>query len=420
MKNILTILLLVTSMLSFSQNNNKVIGETFIKLLLQKKKYQEAYSYFDETVKSKISIKLLEDTELQLRSQLGEFKTIIEVNKEKDTFFYYSVFEKMKLDVKISFNENSKIIGFFFTPHKEFKKAISLGKDLNIRSGNIDLKGTILIPEKDDFKKLVLFVHGSGPQDRDETIYENKPFKDIAETLYTKGIASYRFDKRTLTNPESFNDKSTIDDEVTDDIVNITNYLKQDWQFKEYEIIVLGHSLGANLAPRIANQSNEISKIILLAGNSRSLEVLIAEQYDYLYKLNPSQELLEAVNKVKGQIAFLKSKDFNVNSIKDKLPFNLSGYYWQSVLDYNPLKEIKKLKIPILILQGERDYQVTMKDFKLWKSTLESNNKATFISYPKLNHLFMSGEGISDPKEYLIKGNVDATVIEDIYNFVKK
>jgi len=420
MKNILTILLLVTSMLSFSQNNNKVIGETFIKLLLQKKKYQEAYSYFDETVKSKISIKLLEDTELQLRSQLGEFKTIIEVNKEKDTFFYYSVFEKMKLDVKISFNENSKIIGFFFTPHKEFKKAISLGKNLNIRSGNIDLKGTILIPEKDDFKKLVLFVHGSGPQDRDETIYENKPFKDIAETLYTKGIASYRFDKRTLTNPESFNDKSTIDDEVTDDIVNITNYLKQDWQFKEYEIIVLGHSLGANLAPRIANQSNEISKIILLAGNSRSLELLIAEQYDYLYKLNPSQELLEAVNKVKGQIAFLKSKDFNVNSIKDKLPFNLSGYYWQSVLDYNPLKEIKKLKIPILILQGERDYQVTMKDFKLWKSTLESNNKATFISYPKLNHLFMSGEGISDPKEYLIKGNVDATVIEDIYNFVKK
>jgi pentatricopeptide repeat protein len=148
MKNILTIALLVTSMLSFSQNNNKVTGETFIKLLLQEKKYQEAYSYFDEIVKSKISIKLLEDTALQLRNQLGEFKTIIEVNKENDTFFYYSDFEKMKLDVKITFNENSKIIGFFFAPHKEFKKVNSLGKDLNIRSGNIDLKGTILLPER--------------------------------------------------------------------------------------------------------------------------------------------------------------------------------------------------------------------------------------------------------------------------------
>lgn len=420
MKHILTIVLLVTSMLSFSQNNNKAIGETFIKLLLQEKKYQEAYSYFDETVKSKISVKLLEDTELQLRSQLGEFKAIIEVNKENETFFYYSDFEKMKLDVKITFNENSKIIGFFFTPHKEFKKVNSLGKDLNIRSGNIDLKGTILLPEKDDFKKLVLFVHGSGPQDRDETIYENKPFKDIAESLYTKGIASYRFDKRTLTNPESFNEKSTIDDEVTNDIINIVNYFKEDKQFKDYEIIVLGHSLGANLMARIANKTNQISKIILLAGNARPLDVLIGEQYDYLYKLNPSSELLEAANKIKEQIAFLNSKEFNVNSPKEKLPFNLSGYYWQSVLDYNPLKEIKKVKMPILILQGERDYQVTMKDFKLWKSTLESNTKATFISYPKLNHLFMSGEDNAGPKEYLIKGNVEPTVIDDIYNFVKK
>ena len=420
MKQTLTIVLLVSSMLSFSQDNNKKTGESFIKLLLQEKKYQEASSYFEETVKSKISLKVLEDTELQLNNQLGGFKAIIEVNNEASTYFYYSDFEKIKLDAKITFNENGKIIGFFFTPHKEFKKANSLGKDLNIGSGNVDLKGTILIPENDNFKKLVLFVHGSGPQDRDETIYENKPFKDIAESLYAKGIASYRFDKRTLTNPESFNVKSTIDDEVTDDILAIINYFKEDKRFKDYEIILLGHSLGANLMARIANKSKQISKIILMAGNARPLEVLIREQYDYLYKLNPSSELLEVANKIREQITFLNSKDFNVYSSKDKLPFNLSGYYWQSVLDYNPLKEIKKVKTPILFLQGERDYQVTMKDFKLWKSTMKNNNKATFISYPKLNHLFMSGEDNSAPKEYLIKGNVEPIVIADIYNFVNK
>jgi len=420
MKNILTILFVVTSTLSFSQNNNQIIGETFIKLLLQEKNYQEAHSYFDETVKNKISVQLLEDTELQLANQLGRFNAVIEVNNENDTYFYYSDFEKMKLDVKITFNVDNKIIGFFFTPHKEFKKTNSLGKDLNIRSGNIDLKGTILIPENDNLKKLVLFVHGSGPQDRDETIFENKPFKDIAESLLAKGIASYRFDKRTLTNPESFKENSTIDDEVTDDIVNIINFFKEDSQFEDYEITVLGHSLGANLLPRIANRSNHIVKVVLMAGNARPLEVLVAEQYDYIYKLNPSEEVLEAVNKVKEQIAFLKSKNFNVTAPKDKLPFNLSGYYWQSLLDYNPLKEIKKVKTPILVLQGERDYQVTMKDFELWKSALKNNDKATFISYPKLNHLFMTGEGISEPKEYLAKANVNATVIADIYNFVKK
>jgi hypothetical protein len=72
-----------------------------------------------------------------------------------------------------------------------------------------------------------------------------------------------------------------------------------------------------------------------MAGNARPLEVLIGEQYDYLYKLNPSSELERLQIKLK-QIAFLNSKEFNVNSPKNKLPFNLSGYYWQSVLDYNP------------------------------------------------------------------------------------
>jgi fermentation-respiration switch protein FrsA (DUF1100 family) len=89
-------------------------------------------------------------------------------------------------------------------------------------------------------------------------------------------------------------------------------------------------------------------------------------------------------------------------------------------LDYNPLKEVKNVKIPMLILQGERDYQVTMVDFELWKSTLKNNKKASFISYPTLNHLFMNGENASEPKEYMIKGNVDEKVINDIYNFIEK
>lgn len=406
------------TILSFSQNSNQEIGAKFIKLLLEEKNFHEAYSFFDESVKVKISEKLLEDADAQLGNQLGKFERILEVNKENKTYFYYSGFEKMKIDVKITFNEEDKIIGFFFSPHKEFSTEMSIGKELVIKSGTIALKGTVLVPENNNLKKLVVFVHGSGPQDRDETIYENKPFKDIAEGLYKKGIASYRFDKRTLSNPETFNDKSTIDDEVTNDILNIIKYFKDDSQFKAYEIMVLGHSLGANVMPRIANQSNQIAKIILLAGNARPLEVLVAEQYDHLYQLDPSPELFEGSKKIKEQIAVLKSKEFNLNTPKENLPFNLSAYYWKSLLDYKPLQEVKKVKLPICILQGERDYQVTMKDFQLWKEALKNNNKATLISYPKLNHLFIAGEGISGPKEYMIKGHVDEKVINDIAVFI--
>ena len=187
---IFLIVLLLLSIASKSQNQKT--GKYFIQTLLQEKNYPKAYTFFDETTKTKISESVLKETVEKLEKQLGKFKSVIETNNEKETYSYYSDFDNMKLDIKISFGENKKIIGFFFVPHKEFKKENSLGKDFNIKSNDIELKGTILIPQKNNKNKLVIFVHGSGSTDRDETIFENKPFKDIAENLYSKGIASYR------------------------------------------------------------------------------------------------------------------------------------------------------------------------------------------------------------------------------------
>ncbi len=418
MKFKITLLFLLTSLFGFSQN--EAIGKSFINSLLIDKDIPKAYAFFDESVKSKIPQEQLIQMLPQLEAQLGKFKEVVETNNTEQTYFYYSAFDNMKLDIQVAFNENSKIIGFFFKPHQEFNKKVRLGKDLNIKSNTIELKGTLLVPEQNNLKKLVVFVHGSGSSDRDETIFENKPFQDIAETLYKSGIASYRFDKRTFSNPESFSEKSTIDDEVTNDVVAIVNYFKKDPNYSQYEIVVLGHSLGANMMPRIVNQSNnQIGKVILMAGNSRPLADLIVEQYDYINKMNPSPAMEVQVKKIKEQVAFLNSRNLMVTSPKEKLPLNQSGYYWKSVLDYNPLEEVKKVKIPMLILQGERDYQVTMKDFELWKNTLAGNKKVEFISYPKLNHLFISGESISQPKEYMVKETVDGKVIEDIAMFIE-
>lgn len=416
MKKYSTLFILLTSFMCLSQNNQD--GILFIKSLLQEKNYDVAYSYFDNVVKNQLSQKNLEETAQQLENQLGKFKSIIETFVEKEAITYYSDFDKAKLDIKISFNANKKIIGFFFVPHQEFRKENGLGQSLNIKSNDIELKGTLLLPETNNLKKLIVFVHGSGPNDRDESVIENKPFKDISESLYLKGITSYRFDKRTLTNPESFSEKSTIDDEVTNDIINIVSYFKQNKQFENYEITVLGHSLGAYLLPRIANKSNQIDKIILLAGNARPLDKLVMEQYEYQYKLNPTPEMKDGLKKMEKQIETLNSKTFSLLTATEKLPLNLSAYYWKSLLDYDPIKEIQKATIPILILQGERDYQVSMKDFLLWKKSLKNNPKASFVSYSKLNHLFVTGEKPSEPKEYAIKGKVEAIVINDIYNFI--
>ncbi len=78
-----------------------------------------------------------------------------------------------------------------------------------------------------------------------------------------------------------------------------------------------------------------------------------------------------------------------------------------------------KLKTPMLILQGERDYQVTMIDFAGWKKSLGERQDVDFKSYPKLNHLFVEGVGKSKPSEYLTQGYVAAEVIDDIATWVK-
>jgi len=415
-KNLLTLGLLLSTIFVFSQNQEN--GRSFIKSLFEEKDIQKTYAYLDPAAQAKITEKGLKDMQEQLQVQLGKFLSIIESNIEEKNYYYFTAFEKMKLDIKITFSENKMISGFLFVPHKEFNQK-KLGTELDIESGTIKLHGTLLNPNGDS-KKLVIFVHGSGPQDRDETLIENKPFKDIAENLFQNGIASYRFDKRTLSNPESFNDKSTIDDEVTNDVINVVKYFRNSKEFAASEIIILGHSLGAYMLPRIANKSDQIGKIILLAGNSRPISQLVTEQFDYLLKVNPTPELEKDSKKMKTQISYLSSKEFNLNSPKESLPFNMSAYYWKSMQEYNPLKEIKKIKIPILILQGERDYQVSMTDFELWHSNLKNHDNASFISYPKLNHLFIIGEKPSTPQEYAIKGNVDTSVITDISNFIAK
>ena len=93
--------------------------------------------------------------------------------------------------------------------------------------------------------------------------------------------------------------------------------------------------------------------------------------------------------------------------------------YWLDLKGYDPSAHAKKLGIPMLILQGERDYQVTMKDFALWKAAVGSNKGVVMKTYPALNHLFVAGEGKSLPAEYSKPGHVAPEVVEDIAKFVK-
>ncbi len=415
MKKLLTLFFTASTLLFFSKDR-KEIGNTFIKALLVDKNAEKAHSYFDPSVAGQIPVDQLKAIPEQLQSQVGGLKNILEVNNEGNTYYYYSEFEKTKLDIQITFGENNKMLGFFLVPHKTFEKPDEK-TTLKIKSDGIELNGTLLLPPSNNKKKLVIFVHGSGAHDRDETIGENKPFKDIAEYLLANGIASYRYDKRTYSYPETFNEKSTVEEETVNDAVNAALYFKNNADYKGYQIIILGHSQGAYMMPKIAEKA-QVSKYVFMAGNARPLQDLLVEQYDYLHAIDPTKVPFEAVQEIKKQVAFLNSSKFNVSSRSSELPLGQSAPYWKYLKDYNQLNEVKKIKAPMFFAQGGRDYQVTEKDFNLWKETLKNDKTAVFKFYPALSHLFIAGSGKPSPKDYETKGKVDEQFLKDLTQFI--
>lgn len=261
-------------------------------------------------------------------------------------------------------------------------------------------------------------VHGSGPNDMDETVGPNKLFKDLAYGLASNNIASIRYNKRTYDYPSLIQkeiNSVTIDKIVVDDAVKA---VKKAHELGAEKVILLGHSLGGHLAPKIAEKA-ELDGVVIMAGNVTPLEDLILPQFEYLIENDSTTEISEfQYNAVKYQIDNLKSSKFDSTTVGANLPLGLPGSFWLSLQDYEPQKVSKMQNIPYLILNGERDYQVPPKEAKKWKNG-NNHEQSTTIIYPGLNHLFFFGEGILLPSEYEQKNHMDKKVLVDIIEWIK-
>ena len=281
------------------------------------------------------------------------------------------------------------------------------------------LPATLTMPVGKGNYPVVVLVHGSGANDRDESHLNpaNKPFKDLAWGLASKGVAVLRYEKRTKHYPrQSAAIKNpTVYEETVEDALAAVELLRKTPQIDPKKIYVLGHSLGGYLIPRIAARDAKIAGFISLAGTTRPLEDVILEQNNYFARLDGAvskdeQVKLDQLKQISAQIKSLKESNKDSSAAYLGVPAS----YWIDLKNYNPPLEAKSLKQPILILQGERDYQVTMTDFQNWKNALGTKKFVTFKAYPKLNHLFMPGEGVPSPADYEKTNHVSAEVITDI------
>jgi dienelactone hydrolase len=416
------------------------VAQSFLELLLQEK-YSQAITLFDKTMKSAFPEEKLKSTWKTVLQQAGAFKKQVSTRTQKvqiyTIVFITCEFEKAPLEVKIALDESKKIAGLFFAPTQIPKSKTATEpstthsshfyeKEIRFGSEEWKLPATLTIPKgKEPFSAVVL-VHGSGPNDRDETIGPNKPFRDLAWGLAGKGIAVLRYEKRSKEHGKklvSLQLPFTVQEETVEDAVLAVEFLQTQKEIDRTKIFVLGHSLGAMLAPRIATMKADlgIAGLILMAGTARPLDLVILEQLNYIFGLDAkvSEEEKKHLEEVQSQLDSLKSLDKGANA-SSPLILGAPPSYWFDLQSYSPTKVVQEVKQNLLILQGERDYQVTMEDFQLWKSALVSRENVQFKSYPKLNHLFIEGEGKSMPAEYEKRGEVAKEVIEDIAQWIKK
>ena len=312
------------------------------------------------------------------------------------------------------------------TPSVAYNEKKMSERDITVGAEGFQLPGTLTVPKfatVAETRKVpcIILVHGSGPHNRDETIGPNKPFRDIAWGLAERGIAVIRYDKRTKTYGADCVPAGRVldyDTEVVDDVLSAVALAKTLPEIASDSIYVLGHSLGGTLAPRIAERSKELAGIIVLAGLARPFEDAVEEQTVYIMSLAPaSAEAKMQFADLKEQLNNVRKLGTNAFDEQIPLPLNLPRSYWEFANAYKPVSVAAKLKLPIFVLQGERDYQVTMEDFAFWRFGLWRNKNAFFKSYPKLNHLLQEGTGKATPMEYSRASSVPAYVLNDLAAF---
>ena len=441
MRNLLVfsaIILAGSLRITWGQPNNpdsdilQSLTKSFLESLAEKN-FSAATARFDETMLKVMPAEKLAATWQGVINSVGDYQSLTNYRHassgDYDIIIADCKFAKKPLGVKVVFDKEQRIAGLFFIPAGTAKnytppayadQTSFAESPVTVGSTLWRLPGTLTIPNGPGKFPAVVLVHGSGPQDRDQTIGPNKPFKDLAWGLGSKGVIVLRYDKRTKTHRAKLLESKeplTVKQETIDDALQAVVRLRQHPSVDKTRIVIAGHSLGGYLIPRFnaRDKKQTIAGYISLAGTTRTLEDLLIDQTTYILNLDGSLSDADQEHLTQLQTEVARVKNIDLTNKQDISPIlGVPSSYWIDLHGYRPAHLARKITKPLLFLQGERDYQVTMADFQNWQESLVEKEYVHLKTYPQLNHLFIPGNGKSTPAEYETAGNVSSQVIEDI------
>ncbi|MGL5677164.1 MAG: stalk domain-containing protein [Cellulosilyticaceae bacterium] len=393
-------------------------------------KYQEVVGMMDSVTKTLIDENILKQSWEQVGQSLGKVKSCTFDKGVEANGFYQAdvkvIREKAHMKVTTVFNSAGELSGLnmsFYAKEVARPEGV-VEKDMVVQTGKYKLPATLTLPKGEGDFPVVVLVHGSGPNDRDETVGGVKPFRDIAYGLAEQGIATLRYDKRTyvhmqemMMNPSLFD----YEEEVIEDALSAVELMKNTPQINKDQIFVLGHSLGAMSIPMISSKDTGVAGYVMVAGPARNLVDVVLEQVDYLATVQgmPQAQKEMYVQMVTQQAEAVRALT-PTSTVAEMNFMGINNKVWGDLNVYDQVAVAKTMTEPLLVIQGGRDYQVTMEDFKLWEQNLSGMANVTLKDYADLNHILITGEGKSVPDEYYMPAEVSGEVIKDLASFINK